>query len=172
MTWMSNKLKALKMPAAGKGGMSGQDRRPPMEIALEEAERAAAAGEVPVGAVIVSACGEVLSVAGNRPKAENDPTAHAELLAIREACARLGSERLIDCDLYVTLEPCAMCAAAISFARIRRLYFGAYDPKGGAVEHGPRFFAQPTCHHAPEVIGGLNETRASELLKDFFAERR
>ncbi|WP_083226643.1 nucleoside deaminase [Methyloligella halotolerans] len=143
-----------------------------MEIALEEAERAAAAGEVPVGAVIVSACGEVLSVAGNRPKAENDPTAHAELLAIREACARLGSERLIDCDLYVTLEPCAMCAAAISFARIRRLYFGAYDPKGGAVEHGPRFFAQPTCHHAPEVIGGLNETRASELLKDFFAERR
>ena len=99
-----------------------------------------------------------------------DPTAHAELLAIRAACAKLGSERLIDCDLYVTLEPCAMCAAAISFARIRRLYFGAADPKGGAVEHGPRFFAQATCHHAPEVIGGLGETKAASLLREFFAQ--
>lgn len=143
-----------------------------MEIAFAEADKAAAAGEVPVGAVIVSADGELLAAAGNRPKALNDPTAHAELLAIREACAKLGSERLVDCDLYVTLEPCAMCAAAISFARLRRLYFAAYDPKGGGVEHGPRFFTQPTCHHAPEIIGGLEETRASELLKDFFAKRR
>ncbi|XSG83588.1 MAG: nucleoside deaminase [Methyloligella sp. ZOD6] len=143
-----------------------------MEIALAEAEKAAALGEVPIGAVVVSAEGEVLAAAGNRPKADNDPTAHAEMIAIRQACAKLGSERLIDCDLYVTLEPCAMCAAAISFARIRRLYFGAYDPKGGGVEHGPRFFTQATCHHAPEVVGGLNETRASALLKDFFAERR
>jgi tRNA(Arg) A34 adenosine deaminase TadA len=101
-----------------------------------------------------------------------DPTAHAELLAIRAACERLGSERLTGCDLYVTLEPCAMCAAAISFARIRRLYFGAPDPKGGAVEHGPRFFEQPTCHHAPEVIGGMGEAKAASLLKNFFAERR
>ena len=107
--------------------------------------------EVPIGAVVVSAPGEVLARAGNRTLAMRDPTAHAELLAIREACARLGSERLVDCDLYVTLEPCAMCAAAISFARIRRLYFGAADPKGGSVEHGPRFFQQPTCHHAPEI---------------------
>jgi tRNA(Arg) A34 adenosine deaminase TadA len=114
----------------------------------------------------------VLARAGNRTLALRDPTAHAELLAIRAACAKLGSDRLIDCDLYVTLEPCAMCAAAISFARIRRLYFGAADPKGGAVEHGPRFFAQPTCHHAPEVIGGIGESRAASLLKQFFARRR
>jgi tRNA(adenine34) deaminase len=114
----------------------------------------------------------VLARAGNRVLTLHDPTAHAELLAIRAACASLGSERLVDCDIYVTLEPCAMCAAAISFARIRRLYFGAADPKGGAVEHGPRFFQQPTCHHAPEVIGGLGETRAAALLKDFFAARR
>jgi tRNA(adenine34) deaminase len=144
----------------------------PMELALEEAEAAAARGEVPIGAVVVSASGEVLGRAGNRMIELRDPTTHAELLAIREACARLGSERLIDCDLYVTLEPCAMCAAAISFARIRCLYFGAADPKGGAVEHGPRFFAQPTCHHAPEVVGGIGEVRASALLKSFFAARR
>ncbi len=143
-----------------------------MDLALEEAEGAAARGEVPIGAVVVSASGEVLGQAGNRTIELRDPTAHAELLAIRAACAKLGSERLIDCDLYVTLEPCAMCAAAISFARIRRLYFGAADPKGGAVEHGPRFFAQPACHHAPEVIGGSGETRASALLKAFFAARR
>ena len=143
-----------------------------MDRALAEAERARELGEVPIGAVIVSGDGEVLASAGNRTLALLDPTAHAELLAIREACAKLGSERLTDCDLYVTLEPCAMCAAAISFARIRRLYFGAADPKGGAVEHGPRFFTQPTCHHAPEVVGGVGETRAAALLKEFFAERR
>ncbi|MCJ7527920.1 MAG: nucleoside deaminase [Methyloceanibacter sp.] len=143
-----------------------------MDLALAEAEAAREAGEVPIGAVVVSAVGEVLARAGNRTLALRDPTAHAELLAIRAACALLGSERLIGCDLYVTLEPCAMCAAAISFARIRRLYFGAADPKGGAVEHGPRFFAQATCHHAPEVIGGLRETEAANLLKQFFARRR
>jgi tRNA(Arg) A34 adenosine deaminase TadA len=143
-----------------------------MELALAEAEQARDLGEVPLGAVIVSAGGKVLARAGNRALTLHDPTAHAELLAIRAACASLGSERLVDCDIYVTLEPCAMCAAAISFARIRRLYFGAADPKGGAVEHGPRFFQQPTCHHAPEVIGGLGETRAAALLKDFFAARR
>jgi len=144
----------------------------PMELALDEAEAARDLGEVPIGAVIVSAAGEVLARAGNRTLTLRDPTAHAELLAIRAAAAKLGSERLTACDLYVTLEPCAMCAAAISFARIRRLYFGAADPKGGAVEHGPRFFHQPTCHHAPEVIGSLGETRAAALLKDFFAVRR
>jgi tRNA(adenine34) deaminase len=144
----------------------------PMDLAFAEAEAAGHLGEVPIGAVVVSANGEVLAKAGNRTLQLRDPTAHAELLAIREACARLGSERLVDCDLYVTLEPCAMCAAAISFARIRRLYFGAPDAKGGAVEHGPRFFAQPTCHHAPEIYGGIGEARASELLKRFFASRR
>jgi tRNA(Arg) A34 adenosine deaminase TadA len=143
-----------------------------MDLALDEAERAGVLGEVPIGAALVSAKGEVLARAGNRMLAMHDPTAHAELLAIREACAKLGSERLVGCDLYVTLEPCAMCAAAISFARIRRLYFGAADPKGGAIEHGPRFFSQPTCHHAPEVIGGIGETRATALLKEFFAARR
>ena len=143
-----------------------------MDLALEEAEGAGARGEVPIGAVVVSASGEVLGQAGNRTIELSDPTAHAELLAIRAACSKLGSERLTDCDLYVTLEPCAMCAAAISFARIRRLYFGAADPKGGAVEHGPRFFAQPTCHHVPEVIGGLGEGQAAALLKSFFAARR
>jgi tRNA(Arg) A34 adenosine deaminase TadA len=144
----------------------------PMDLAFAEAEAAGLRGEVPIGAVVVSASGEVLARAGNRTLELRYPTAHAEMLAIREACARLGSERLIDCDLYVTLEPCAMCAAAISFARFRRLYFGAADPKGGAVEHGPRFFAQPTCHHAPEIYGGIGEARAGELLKRFFAARR
>ena len=143
-----------------------------MDLALQEARDAELLGEVPIGAVVVSALGEVVARAGNRTLAMRDPTAHAELLAIREACARLGSERLVDCDLYVTLEPCAMCAAAISFARIRRLYFGAADPKGGSVEHGPRFFRQPTCHHAPEIIGGIGESEASALLKAFFAARR
>jgi tRNA(Arg) A34 adenosine deaminase TadA len=144
----------------------------PMALALDQAARAGDLGEVPIGAVVVNAEGEVLASAGNRTIAMRDPTAHAELLAIRAACARLGSERLTECDLYVTLEPCAMCAAAISFARIRRLYFGAADPKGGAVEHGPRIFAQTTCHHAPEVIGGLSESKAGALLKQFFAGRR
>jgi len=152
-------------------GVSGKGV-PPMALALEQAAEARDLGEVPVGAVVVSADGEVLARAGNRTLALRDPTAHAELLAIRAACARLGSERLTGCDLYVTLEPCAMCAAAISFARIRRLYFGAADPKGGAVEHGPRLFAQPTCHHAPEVVGGLSESQAAALLKQFFAGRR
>ena len=143
-----------------------------MALALAEAEAAGLLGEVPIGAVVVSASGEVLARAGNRTLAMRDPTAHAELLAIREACAKLGSERLTGCDLYVTLEPCAMCAAAISFARIRRLYFGAPDAKGGAVEHGPRFFAGTTCHYAPEFYGGIGEARAGELLKRFFAARR
>lgn len=143
-----------------------------MLAALAEAEAAAARGEVPVGAVIATAKGEVLALAGNRTRELADPTAHAEMLAIRAASAALGSERLIDCDLYVTLEPCPMCAAAISFARIRRLYFGAGDPKGGAVENGPRLFSQPSCHHAPEVVGGIEERRAGDLLRAFFAERR
>ena len=133
---------------------------------------AAARGEVPVGAVLVAADGEVLAVAGNRTIELKDPTAHAEMLVIREAARNLGSERLGDCDLYVTLEPCAMCAAAISFARLRRVYFGAGDEKMGAVEHGPRFFTQATCHHAPEVYGGIGENESVELLKGFFAARR
>jgi tRNA(Arg) A34 adenosine deaminase TadA len=144
-----------------------------MALALREAEQAAARGEVPVGAVIVDpAGGAILARAGNRTEALNDPTAHAEILAIREAAAAAGAPRLEGCDMYVTLEPCAMCAAAISFARIRRLYFGAYDPKGGGVEHGARYFHQPTCHHAPEVYGGLEESRAADLLLKFFQERR
>jgi tRNA(adenine34) deaminase len=150
----------------------GTPSKRPMDLALAKAEAAGAAGEVPVGAVVVSSEGEVLAAAGNRTLAARDPTAHAELIAIREACAKLGSERLSGCDLYVTLEPCAMCAAAISFARIRRLYFGAADPKGGAVEHGVRFFADPTCHHAPDVYGGIGEARAADLLRKFFAARR
>ncbi|MDE2029473.1 MAG: nucleoside deaminase [Alphaproteobacteria bacterium] len=143
-----------------------------MESALKEAENAAVRGEVPVGAVVVSSSGEVLAQAGNRTEQDADPTAHAEILALRAAAAKLGSPRLMECDLYVTLEPCAMCAAAISFARVRRVVFAAYDPKGGAVEHGPRFFEQPTCHHAPEIIGGVEEQRAANMLKDFFASRR
>jgi tRNA(adenine34) deaminase len=148
--------------------MSGPD---PFAAAFDAARAALAAQEVPVGAAIVRA-GEIVATAGNRTLRDRDPTAHAELLAIREACARIGSERLVDCDLYVTLEPCAMCAAAISFARIRRLYFAAGDPKGGGVEHGPRFFSQPTCHHAPEVYGGIRESEAAELLRGFFQSRR
>jgi len=142
-----------------------------MEIALEEAGSAAARGEVPVGCVIV-ADGIVIARAGNRTLADKDPTAHAELVALRAAAATLGSERLTACDLYVTLEPCTMCAAAVSFARIRRLYYGAADPKGGAVESGVRFFASPTCHHQPEVYGGIGEAEAAALLKDFFKARR
>ncbi|WP_292528271.1 nucleoside deaminase [Methylocystis sp.] len=139
--------------------------------AFEEARAAAAAGEVPVGAALVRK-GSVIAAAGNRTLRDRDPTAHAEMLVIREACATLGSERLVDCDLYVTLEPCAMCAAAISFARIGRLYYAASDPKGGAVEHGPRFFSQPTCHHKPEVYGGIRESEAAQLLREFFQARR
>jgi tRNA(Arg) A34 adenosine deaminase TadA len=143
----------------------------PMALALAEAQEAAARGEVPVGAVVVRD-GQVLAAAGNSPRALSDPSAHAEMLAIRRACEALGDERLTGCDLYVTLEPCTMCAAAISFARLRRLYFGALDPKGGAVESGIRFFAQPTCHHGPEVYGGIREAEAAALLKQFFATRR
>jgi tRNA(adenine34) deaminase len=142
-----------------------------MQMALEEARAAGARGEVPVGCVILRE-GAAIARAGNRTIADKDPTAHAELLAIRQAAATLGSERLSDCDLYVTLEPCTMCAAAMSFARIRRLYFGASDPKGGAVENGVRFFAQATCHHRPEVYGGINEGECAGLLRDFFAARR
>jgi len=142
-----------------------------MSIALSEARAAAARGEVPVGCVIVRQ-DAVVARAGNRTLADKDPTAHAELIAIRAAAAALGLERLTDCDLYVTLEPCAMCAAAMSFARIRRLYFGAADPKGGAVEHGVRFFTSPTCHHRPDVYGGINESESAALLRDFFAARR
>jgi len=143
----------------------------PMDQAFEAAQKAGEMGEVPVGAVIIRD-GEILAVAGNRTLIDRDPTAHAEILVIREAAKKIGSERLIGCDLHVTLEPCAMCAGAISFARIRRLYYGAADEKGGAVDHGPRFFTQPTCHHAPDVYGGIGETRAAELLKTFFIQRR
>jgi tRNA(adenine34) deaminase len=143
-----------------------------MAIALQEAKSAADRGEVPVGAVLVTKNGYILAQNGNRTEEMNDPTAHAEILVIREAAKAEGAPRLPDCDLYVTLEPCAMCAAAISFARLRRVIFGAYDPKGGAIEHGPRFFAQSTCHHAPEVVGGIDEKKAAALLKEFFAERR
>jgi tRNA(Arg) A34 adenosine deaminase TadA len=141
----------------------------PMEIALAEARAARTRGEVPVGAVVVDGVtGEILARAGNRTEELSDPSAHAEIVALREAARRRGAPRLPECDLYVSLEPCAMCAAAISFARIRRLYFAAPDPKMGAVEHGPRFFLQPTCHHAPEIYGGIAETEAAALMRDFF----
>lgn len=144
-----------------------------MALALEYARRAAAKGEVPVGAVLVDGrSGDVLARAHNLTEAQTDPTAHAEMLAIRRAAKRLGAARLAQCDLYVTLEPCPMCAQAISFARLRRLYYGAADPKGGGVENGARLFAQSTCHHAPEVYGGLEESRAGALLKEFFKARR
>lgn len=143
----------------------------PMDLALAEARAAAAAGEVPVGCVIVRD-GTVIARAGNRTVAGHDPTAHCEMVAIRAAAQALGSERLIDCDLYVTLEPCAMCAGAVSLARIRRLYYAAPDPKGGAVDNGVRFFASPACHHRPEIYAGIGEAEASALLRDFFRERR
>ncbi len=149
------------------------DRAGYMVLALTQAELAAKAGEVPVGAVIVEAkSGEVIAAVHNRVEKESDPTAHAELLAIRAAAAKIGAARLPGCDLYVTLEPCPMCAQAIVFARLRRLYFGASDAKGGGVEHGPRIFAQPTCHHRPEIYGGIDELRAARLLRDFFKARR
>ena len=142
-----------------------------MAMALEEARAAGARGEVPVGCVIVRD-GAVVARAGNRTLTDRDPTAHAEIIAIRAAAASLGSERLDGCDLYVTLEPCAMCAGAVAFARVRRLYYGAADPKGGAVDNGVKFFASPSCHHRPEVYGGLAEAEAGALLKEFFRERR
>jgi cytosine deaminase len=142
-----------------------------MSIAMEEAEAAGRRGEVPIGAVVVSD-GEVIARAGNATREKNDVTAHAEIEAIRKAAAAIGNERLCDADLYVTLEPCTMCAAAISFARIRRLYFAADDPKGGAVENGVRFYSAPTCHHVPEVYSGIGETAARDLLRGFFRDRR
>jgi tRNA(adenine34) deaminase len=142
-----------------------------MDLALDQARKAQAAGEVPVGCVIVRD-GAVIAAAGNRTLTERDPTAHAEMIAIRAAASALGSERLADCDLYVTLEPCAMCTAAISFARVRRLYYGAPDPKGGAVEHGVRFFHSRTCHHRPEVYGNFGEQESADLLRGFFQARR
>jgi tRNA(adenine34) deaminase len=154
-----------KSPAA-------QPKDTPMALAFAEAEAAGWHGEVPVGAVLVGPGGEVVAKAGNRVEAEHDPTAHAEMLVLREGAAALGQRQLDGCDLYVTLEPCPMCAAAISLARVRRLYFGAYDPKGGGVEHGPRIFDQPTCHHRPEIYGGLDERRAGALLRAFFHARR
>ena len=142
-----------------------------MDLALKTAKNAGKAGEVPIGCVIVRDY-KVIATAGNRTLTDRDPTAHAEMLAIRQAAEAIGTERLVDCDLYVTLEPCTMCAGAISFARIRRLYYGAADDKGGAVESGVRFFGQPTCHHAPEVYSGLGESEAAAMLKEFFKERR
>ncbi len=144
-----------------------------MDVALRLAREAAALGEVPVGAVVVEAAsGRILGSAANRTETDSDPTAHAEILSLRAACAALGSPRLPGCDLYVTLEPCAMCAAAIAFARIRRLYFGAFDPKGGGVDHGPRLYSHSTLHHRPEVYGGLREAECGQLLKDFFNRLR
>ena len=144
-----------------------------MELALETAAMAAQKGEVPVGAVLVdSATGDVLASSGNRVVTDHDPTAHAEIVVIRQAAALRKDVRLPECDLYVTLEPCPMCATAISFARIRRVYFGAFDPKGGGVENGPRIFDQPTCHHRPDVCGGIGESDAAALLREFFAARR
>ena len=161
----------LCLPFASSGRM--QMKLPEaMSLAFAEAQKAAARGEVPVGAVVTDAHGKVLASAGNRTLELRDPTAHAEMLAIREAAAALGSERLADCELYVTLEPCAMCAAAISFARLRRLYFAAADAKMGGVDHGPRFFNQATCHHAPEVYGGIGETMARAMLMQFFKDKR
>lgn len=144
----------------------------PMEIALAEARAAAARGEVPVGAVVTDAAGRVLARAGNEVEARRDPTAHAEMLALRAAAQALGTKVLPEATLHVTLEPCAMCAQAISLFRVKRLVFAAYDPKGGAVEHGPRLFGQPTCHHAPEVVGGVRESEAAALLRGFFAALR
>ncbi len=147
------------------------EKHNPMSVAFAEARAAGAGGEVPVGACIVRD-GRIVAAAGNAPRALRDPSAHAELLAIRRACEALDDERLSGCDLYVTLEPCTMCAAAISFARIRRVYYAAPDPKGGAVDNGVRFFDQPTCHHAPEVYGGIRESEAAALLRAFFEGRR
>ncbi|MCI2394339.1 nucleoside deaminase [Aliiroseovarius sediminis] len=143
-----------------------------MDAALDEARAAAKRGEVPVGAVLVSPSGQVVATAGNRTRELNDPTAHAEILVIRAGCAQVGSERLPDHDLYVTLEPCPMCATAISAARIRRVYYGAADPKSGGVAHGPRIFTHPQCHHVPEVYDGIGADEAEQILKDFFAARR
>lgn len=153
------------------GELKRQNPQSPMQIAMEEARAAASRGEVPIGAVITHKS-KIIARAGNRTRELNDPTAHAEVLTIRMACEALGNERLGECDLYVTLEPCTMCAAAISFARIRRLYYASSDPKGGGVEYGARFYSQPTCHHAPDVYSGIGEAEATALLRDFFKQKR
>jgi tRNA(adenine34) deaminase len=152
--------------------MMARMKSDPMQEALAEASAAAARGEVPVGAVVVGPDGAIRARAGNRTEAANDPTAHAEILALRAAAALRGSPRLADCDLFVTLEPCPMCAQAISLFRIRRLVFGAYDPKGGGVDHGARIFDAASCHHRPEIVGGVRETEAATLLRDFFQGKR
>ncbi len=159
-------------PPMGRVGRMNKPQPPPMELALRQARAAFERGEVPVGAVIVDADGVVIASAGNRTEERGDATAHAEMLAIREATENQGGPRLRDCDLYVTLEPCAMCAAAISLTRIRRLTFGAYDPKSGGVEHGAKVFEHATCPHKPEVVGGMGETEAAALLQDFFKDKR
>ena len=144
-----------------------------MAEALLDARAAAARGEIPVGAVIVdSASGQIIARAGNTTEAAHDPTAHAEMTVIQQACKLKGTPRLTECDLYVTLEPCPMCATALSFARLRRVYFGAYDPKGGGIDHGPKIFSHPTCHHKPEVYGGIDEQACAVILKEFFKDRR
>jgi tRNA(adenine34) deaminase len=155
----------------GSVDLAGENKDDPMSLAFAEARSAELRGEAPIGAALVRE-GIVIASAGNRTRELSDPTAHAEMIVIREAAAKLGCERLVGCDLYVTLEPCAMCAGAISHARLRRLYYGAPDLKGGAVDNGPRFFRQPTCHHMPEVYGGLREKEAAEILRAFFAARR
>lgn len=165
-------VKAGRRRARGAGVMTLGSKQSYMDIALAEAQAAQARGEVPIGAIIIAVDGTVLAKAGNRTRELSDPTAHAEMLAIRAACTALGSERLVDADIYVTLEPCPMCATAISFARLRRLYFGAADPKGGGVENGPRIFNQSVCHHAPDVYGGIGESAARALLQRFFSKLR
>jgi tRNA(adenine34) deaminase len=155
----------------GSADLVGEDKNDPMSLAFAEARSAELRGEAPIGATLVRE-GTVIASAGNRTRELSDPTAHAEMIVIREAAAKIGSERLLGCDLYVTLEPCVMCAGAVSFARLRRLYYAAPDSKGGAVDNGPRFFHQPTCHHAPEVYGGLRESEAAAMLRAFFAARR
>ena len=160
-----------KEQGVGNVDLIAENKDDPMSLAFAEARSAEVRGEAPIGAALVRE-GTVIASAGNRTREFSDPTAHAEMIVIREAAARLGSERLIGCDLYVTLEPCAMCAGAISHARLRRLYYAAPDPKGGAVDNGPRFFRQPTCHHAPEVYGGLRESEAAAMLRAFFAGKR
>jgi tRNA(adenine34) deaminase len=166
-------VNSRKPGGVGSVDLAGGSKDDPMSLAFAEARAAELRGEAPIGAALVREReGTVIASAGNRTRELNDPTAHAEMIVIREAAGKIGSERLVGCDLYVTLEPCVMCAGAISFARLRRLYYAASDPKGGAVDNGPRFFRQPTCHHAPEVYGGLRESEAAAMLKAFFAARR
>lgn len=169
---MRAKIRACAAARYSAAAMPDASKPTPMDRALAAARAAGARGEVPIGCVILGPGGAVLAEAGNRTEELKDPTAHAELLAIRAAAAALGTPRLVDCDLYVTLEPCPMCAQAISFARLRRVYWGASDPKGGGIEQGPRIFDQPTCHHRPELYPGVGERESAELLRTFFKERR